>query len=573
MTGNRDKKTYLNIILLTLLLTAITIVSVWNLNRKCGYYTDEGMTLYLANGHYTGAVTTVPRSDLMDFIHTFVLRDTFGETISNIASMLNEVLHAGNYSKKGTVEWYDAARSMLQGENCWMRGDELYEQLTTTAEKRFQYSQVLINQMLDVHPPLYYLLVHTVFSFFPERYSDYFLFFINIICLLGTCIVLFKTVEMIWCDPAAALLAVAVYGFGQGFQSCAVFFRMYAVETLLVMITLYYYLKMSQKDFDFERKDLFTLAFLAVLGFYTHYYYILYLFLLFCLTLCHLYRLKKPAGKYILSQVLAGFCSLVIWPLSLYHILFGYRGTEAFSRFRLKGLLNCLYRYASEYGRALFFGNLIVFLLFGVFTGFYMFYSLSHKEKSFHGWDLIILPAVFYSLVVARVAPTVSSRYIMCIFPIVSLVFAGMLASVTKALSSRTKLLLFAALGISYAVFSVLLTTPDYLYPERKDARLGISEDREKYNCLMVATEHYKGFPEALGLSAFHQVMVLDADDIDILTEKQPDDESREIVLYLDEKTEQDPVWEALSRIPCFTDREKTLIASDIPGFKAYLFH
>ena len=98
--------------------------------------------------------------------------------------MLGDVMHAGNYSVEGTVEWYDAARHMLQGDCSWVNGDDLFNNLVAEKNNRFNYTQVYINQMVDVHPPLYYTIVHTVFSIFHDSYSDYYLFGINIVFLL-----------------------------------------------------------------------------------------------------------------------------------------------------------------------------------------------------------------------------------------------------------------------------------------------------------------------------------------------------------------------------------------------------
>ncbi len=158
-------------IYLIFLLLLITLVSCYYINHKKGFYVDEGMTLYLSNGTYTGAVTTVPEATIFEFVDEYVIKDTVPETISNVRGMLEDVMGAGDYSVKGTVEWYDAARSVLQGRNTWMSGTDLYDMITASKEKRFDYAQVYINQMMDVHPCIYYFVVHTVFSLFPGVYS------------------------------------------------------------------------------------------------------------------------------------------------------------------------------------------------------------------------------------------------------------------------------------------------------------------------------------------------------------------------------------------------------------------
>ena len=138
---------------LTCILVVIFLVSCHYLTRKSGYYVDEGMTLFLSNSQYNGAVTTQSEYGFGDFLSAFVLKDTIGDTVSNIYGMLQQVITAGDYSKEGTVEWYDAARRMLQGESVWVDGDALFNTVTVPKGEGFKYGQVYLNQVMDVHPP------------------------------------------------------------------------------------------------------------------------------------------------------------------------------------------------------------------------------------------------------------------------------------------------------------------------------------------------------------------------------------------------------------------------------------
>ena len=84
------------------------------------------MTLYLANGNYTGAVTSRPEGTIQDFLKEYVLRDSLPATAANLVEMLKQLAGAGNYSQQGSVAWYDAARALLQGRRVWMEGSELF---------------------------------------------------------------------------------------------------------------------------------------------------------------------------------------------------------------------------------------------------------------------------------------------------------------------------------------------------------------------------------------------------------------------------------------------------------------
>ena len=49
----------------------------------------------------------------------------------------------------------------------WIFGDEIKSYFVADEWERFAYDSVLTNQEADVHPPLYYLIFHTICSFFP----------------------------------------------------------------------------------------------------------------------------------------------------------------------------------------------------------------------------------------------------------------------------------------------------------------------------------------------------------------------------------------------------------------------
>ena len=111
---------------LALLLALVAALSIFWAGQKSGYFVDEGMTLYLANGNYTGAVTSRPEGTIQDFLKEYVLRDSLPATAANLVEMLKQLAGAGNYSQQGSVAWYDAARALLQGRRVWMEGSELF---------------------------------------------------------------------------------------------------------------------------------------------------------------------------------------------------------------------------------------------------------------------------------------------------------------------------------------------------------------------------------------------------------------------------------------------------------------
>ena len=566
-------------LVIVLVLFLILGINIHYLHMKSGYYVDEGMTMVLSNGHYNGAVTANSQQDLGDFIRTYVWKPGEGpiDAVRNVIGMLRELMGAGNYSTEGTVAWYDDAREMLRGTNTWMSGSDLRRELTADKGERFAYGQVYLNQVLDVHPLFYYLLVHTVFSIFPGVYTDAFLFGINMLFLLMTCFVMYLMVREFWNSKETALLSVILYGFSQGFISCAVYFRMYAVLSFFVILTLYLHLKIRKSNGAWieQKKHVFYLCMAVFLGFNTHYYYIVFLFPLFIDTCIRMRKNKKLMGKYIKSMIITGAVSLIVWPFSVYHILFGYRGTEAVSNVFSQGLIGKLYGYLSVLGKAFFLGDLssrLSLFLMGVWiSGMIWIAVRKHGSKECFLYPEMLIPSAVFLLIIAQIAPAVSDRYMMCLFPVVAIMMAVTLTSVLRTLirSDKLRIGMYAGCAAVALLAACLCIVPNYLFLELRGKTLELPSDKNEYNCLMVGSDRGQGFSEAVKLSEFHEVLVVGAQELDDVT--KPDRAESGTVIYVFEALDVDEILTRVSEQMALSENY-TEISSDMYCFRAFLY-
>lgn len=561
------------LVCLSIILFAIFSVNVRFLNMKSGYYVDEGMTLFLANGHYNGAVTSKSESGLEDFIETYVIKEGDGpiQVIQNVWGMLSELVHAGNYSSEGTVKWYDDARHMLQGNTQWISGETLFREMVAEKGDRFRYAQVYLNQIMDVHPCFYYILVHTVFSIFSGLYSDAFLFGINILFLMMTCLVMYYMVKEYLKDERAAFLSVVIFGFSQGFASCAIYFRMYAVLTFFIMLTLYMHFRFLIVGRNVVDKGKMTgLSVTVLLGFNTHYYYILFLFSLFLLTCVWIRKRRVLLGCYVKSMIRAGIVSLFVWPFSIYHIFFGYRGTEAVSNIISDGFLKRLYSYVSELGSAFTLNASWAGILLVLISVLSCIVVWNKEEENRCVILSIAIPCVVYLTFIAQIAPTISDRYIMCLLPCISIFISLAISKIIALLNNkRTQTIVLSVFGIVYSLFDVCLAVPNYLYLEQRGKELAIQGNKEEYHCVMLGFDHGQGFPVALKLSEFDQVLVAGRLEIDCVI--APEHVDKGIVVY---------IYEGLEVSECLKALEKNMglnvayveLDSDIAGFEAFVY-
>ena len=329
----KQKKTAAALRLCALLLV-ITALAGWFLTQKSGYHLDEGLSLSLANseGDWDYRTLFYELGGLRQFCLDHVFTGGFFSSIRNVFTIGLDYLRNGQDSPWYAI--YSENYAPALGEMAWVNGAEHFVRHATVTDGNL-FSRLLTvyaNQASDVHPPLYYLLLNLICSFFPGTYSNWYPFAVNIVFLLLACVMLYRIARRFG-EETLALVSVALYGLSCGFVSTAVLFRMYAVLTFFCCWALSCHLRLQEEGWRASRGTAWQLVLVNVFGFYTQYYFIIYsAFLALVSLICMLARRRgKDALRYLGLMLLAACASLVIWPFSVYHIFGGYRGAEAFA--------------------------------------------------------------------------------------------------------------------------------------------------------------------------------------------------------------------------------------------------
>ena len=169
------------------------------------------------------------------------------------------------------------------------------------------------------NPPLYNMILHAVCSFFPNTFSWWFSYFINVISFIIAMLALYALSKEINNSPAVALIACAFYGSTTAALNTFIFLRMYALLTALVILLFYVHSRLYNKNFKKPALCYISLFILVVVGGSTQY---IYLFLGFCITT--IFSLFLIAGRK--WKVLLGYCStmasaaitvFLLWPYDL----------------------------------------------------------------------------------------------------------------------------------------------------------------------------------------------------------------------------------------------------------------
>ena len=117
----------------------------------------------------------------------------------------------------------------------------------------------------------------------------------------------------------------------------------------------------------------------------------------------------------------------------------------------------------------------------------------------------------------------------------------------------------------------LILTTPNYLYMEYEQKTLGTEKDCSELNCLMISDDDWRGFPVALRLSEFEEVIVLGEDEKSVLASEKPQGENRDLLIYVLKELDQEQNLREACEYLGYEYVGTEMITSDVEDFNAYL--
>jgi len=216
-----------------------------------------------------------------------------------------------------------------------------------------------------------------------------------------------------------ALAVAGVYGLSNGFFTCAVFLRMYAVMTFMVVAMCYIHLKISGDEFVLKKRTMFQLTLITFLGYLTHYYFVIYaigMAAVFVVRMC-ICKKWRSLIQYISVLGITAVAGLCIWPFALKHVFSGYRGVDSlntilsgqFHWIKIKLILN-------QICGQLFGGNWWIPVAAAVIIIGTVIVSKNRKRYLGTG-ILTFIPIMVYVITVAQIVPFYVDRYVMCTYP------------------------------------------------------------------------------------------------------------------------------------------------------------
>lgn len=142
----------------------IILVQCAFVSRKEGYHMDELLSFELSNAEYNPwIVPTQPVGRLAKFMHEEIDGESFGETLGNFKDTVVDVLENKSGSKLLSY------KADVYEEPVWISRKQFLDYVTTGKGDRFNYFSVYFNVKDDNHPPVHFMLLHTISSLMPGK--------------------------------------------------------------------------------------------------------------------------------------------------------------------------------------------------------------------------------------------------------------------------------------------------------------------------------------------------------------------------------------------------------------------
>lgn len=416
--------------------------------------------------------------------------------------------------------------------NEWLPCKQLWDYLVVNEGEEFRFDSVYYNKQNDVSPFLHSMILHAICSFFPESFSLWYSFLINIVSFLICMIFLFKTARLLKNDTFA-LGCCFWYGFSLAARDTYIYLRMYAMSAAIIMAYVYFSVKYI-KEVKEEKKpsplNLLILIMIAWIGFLSNFYNISFIGITTFFICVYLLFSKKI--KYMFAygfSMLAALGGSVLMFPNLFDTtknfgeeVNGVSTTYSFSM-QIKVFLNAIFSKLcgiriSIYHTATLaiIGGVLVYLFIVMIPFFFLIrntdfakkcvskikYVATHKRECVRSlWKrinwiyVIFIATMLLQIIIVCKTSYVEAmgayvdRYIFFLYPVAALVLFACLYSVLYALLRKQFVKRYAFAALLLVLFGVNMYTrmslQSYLFKSHREGK-SIEEVVEGKDCIFI---------------------------------------------------------------------------------------
>lgn len=477
-----------------LALAAVALLLCFWVSQKEGYHMDEQLSFELANARYNPwIVPTQPEGRLAKFMREEIDGENIGETFQNVVRVVKDTLVNRG---EGILANYKAD---VYEEPVWIGRQQFRDYITVGGGDAFNYLSVYFNVKDDNHPPLHFMLLHTVSSVFRGKVSPWMGCIINIAAVLGCCILLMLTGKELWGNKWYGIAAALLYGLSGGAAATVLLIRMYGVMTFFCVWILYLHLR-KWKSGEYRKQNRLLIT-VTVLGFLTQYFFLFYMIGIALVTVALLAARKKGREIffYIRSMCIAAVIGLGLFPFAVSDVFSSERGVEALGNLSsgLDGYGERLAAFANIFAGRFpggIAGSALALLLLAAGIVIYLRNRPKRQAEKIRLGEVYYLwiPILLYFLMASKMSPYLVDRYIMPLFPL------AILAVVYLAWRIRISAVLLTGAALMLGAVSIFTYDGEYLFKGYRQQQ-EIAENNTALPCICV----YEGYGFYKNLTEF----------------------------------------------------------------------
>lgn len=402
----------------------------------------------------------------------------------------------------------------------WVDNEWYLQNMTAQEGSTFDFSIAYKNQVMDVSPPLFYMLLHGVCSLFPGQLSPWMGLALNLFFYVGAVILMYYLGKKVFQDERIGLLIAGLFGITYGAINTVIFLRMYMMATFMLLFHLSVYIHYFEKE-KIPSKGYILFIVSAVLGSLTQYYFLVgAVFLGIWYVVRFLFEKRYvELKKYLLSACISAEIAILIFPAMLRHILKSGRGAASFESLshgddyfvHLKEMFRII-------NHEMFAGLLVpmmVILLLGMAVLLWKKDDKVFFEKRY--WIPVLAACAGYFLVVTKVAPYQTDRYIMPTFPLAYFLVVGSATAILSHFLEKKKVLIICLIlfaGISMKQLST--SSFHYLYENYQESN--VAQDYTDEYCVVISEDHGYWYYDVQALTQYRGFYWLrDTEDQDLV--------------------------------------------------------
>lgn len=446
----------------------------------------------------------------------------------------------------------------------WVYGEYFKNYLEVLEGQQFKFDSVIYNQKNDVHPPLFYMVLHMVCSFFPNSFSKWYGIIPNIFYFCICMFFLYRLGELLFDNSYRALIPVIAYGLCPGAISNVIYIRMYVLLTVWVLYAFYIHSKWIKTD-CMNVKSMINLMIISYFGFMSHYYYFVFAFFISAFYVIYMLKTKEVRKTIQYSLVMVGSLVLVLitYPTAYKELFLSNRGQEAIGNFfEIDTFLTAFrnfYAILSDGVLANCSALLGVGVIGIILIGKDMILKKKTKSKQFYIILMAMVTIGAYFFVVVKIAPYQVDRYIFCIYPLISLLLSYALFRILIQfkVSIKWSQIGVVILFLFIAAKGMYENKIRYIYPEMNQ-NIDLAKEHAGDDCIYITRNYYKLAGSALELENMRRVRGLIPEEMwrlpDII-----DISVDEMIVYVDETYNQDKIMNSFCQNSGFKNYEYLL--------------